>query len=56
MESIQALYGKDTAALVKYIAAPERKRTDFPGMPPQAYLGDETMKAIADYILNDLTH
>ncbi|MCY1268721.1 parallel beta-helix repeat-containing protein [compost metagenome] len=56
MASIQALYGKDSAALVKYIAAPERKRTDFPEMPPQAYLGDETLQAIANYILNDLTH
>ncbi|MGQ7814524.1 parallel beta-helix domain-containing protein [Metapseudomonas furukawaii] len=55
MQSIQALYGKDTAALAKYIAAPERKRSDFPEMPPQAYLGDETLQAIANYILNDLS-
>ena len=54
MQSIQALYVKNQAALVKYIAAPVRKRKDFPEMPPQAYLGEETMNAIAYYILSEL--
>ncbi|MFC5695476.1 parallel beta-helix domain-containing protein [Pseudomonas sp. GCM10022186] len=55
MQSIQALYGKDEAALVKYIANPVRKRSDFAEMPPQAYLGDETLKAISHFILNELS-
>jgi len=55
MQSIQTLYGKDEAALVAFIANPVRKRTYFPEMPPQAYLGDEALKAISHYILNDLS-
>lgn len=54
IQSIQAMYGKDEAALAKFIANPVRKRTDFAEMPPQAYLGDETIKAISHYILNDV--
>ncbi|MCP1620129.1 parallel beta-helix repeat protein [Pseudomonas sp. SLBN-26] len=54
MQSIQALYKDNPQGLVKFIAHPERKRSDFPEMPPQAYLGDETLSAIAHYILNDL--
>jgi parallel beta-helix repeat protein len=54
MQSIQALYGKDEEALAKFVSSPVRKRADFAEMPPQAYLGDETIKAISHYILNDL--
>lgn len=54
IQSIQAIYGKDEAALAKYVASPVRKRTDFAEMPPQAYLGDETIKAISYYLLNDV--
>ncbi|SIP93905.1 parallel beta-helix domain-containing protein [Aquipseudomonas alcaligenes] len=54
MQSIQALYKDNPQGLAKFIANPERKRSDFPEMPPQAYLGEETLSAIAHYILNDL--
>lgn len=53
--SIKALYDDDVDALVDYIANPVRKREDFGEMPSQAYLGEETLKAIANYILFDLT-
>lgn len=54
MQSIQALYGSDVEALVKYIEEPIRRRPDFPEMPAQGYLGDETLRAIAQYILFEL--
>ena len=54
MQSIQALYKDDLAALVEYVKSPVVKREGFPEMPPQAYLGDENLDAIADYILNKL--
>jgi parallel beta-helix repeat protein len=54
MQSIQALYKGNPQGLVSFVSHPVRKRADFPEMPPQAYLGEETISAIADYILNDL--
>ncbi|MCV2890952.1 c-type cytochrome [Ruegeria aquimaris] len=54
MQSIQALYDGDKSGMVAYINNPERKREDFPEMPPQSYLGAETLDAIAQYILEDL--
>lgn len=54
MQSIQALYIDSPEALVEYIRSPVRKRAGFPEMPPQAYLGEANLTAIAEYILNDL--
>jgi parallel beta-helix repeat protein len=54
MQSIQALYGKDTVTLAEYITSPIRKRKDFPEMPQQDYLGEKTINAISNYILNEL--
>lgn len=54
MQSIKALYAENPQGLIAFARKPERKRLDFPEMPAQAYLGDETLKAIADYILKDL--
>lgn len=54
MQSIKALYGKDEAALVKFISNPVHKRSDFAEMPAQAYLGEETLHAIAHYVLTEL--
>lgn len=48
---IQALYMDDPEGLMAYIKDPTKKRPDFPEMPSQAYLGDETLKAVADYML-----
>lgn len=54
MQSIQALYIDSPEALIEYITSPVRKRDGFPEMPPQAYLGEENLAAITEYILNDL--
>lgn len=54
IQSIKAIYGEDVAALQKYITEPVRKREDFPEMPAQDYLGEETLHAISQYILFDL--
>lgn len=54
IRSIQAMYKDQPSALAQFAAAPVRKRNDFPEMPPQNYLGEETLDAIANYILNDL--
>lgn len=54
VSTIKALYANKPDALADYAAEPTRKRHDFPEMPPQAYLGEETLAAIANYILNDI--
>lgn len=54
MQSIQALYNNNLPGLMAYIKQPVRKRKDFPEMPEQDYLGDKTIKAIANYILHEL--
>lgn len=54
MQSIQALYADNPHGMIDYIISPVRKRDGFPEMPPQAYLGEETLEAITQYILEDL--
>ncbi|HCE70132.1 MAG TPA: hypothetical protein DET67_02375, partial [Ruegeria sp.] len=54
VQSIQALYDGDPSGMVNYISNPVRKRDGFPEMPPQTYLGEETLDAIARYILEEL--
>ena len=54
MESIQALYQNDVKGLINYIIKPEKKRSGFPEMPPQGYLGEEALQGISNYILNEL--
>lgn len=49
---IQALYKDNPQALADYIANPVRKRKDFPEMPPQNYLSEETRLAVAEYMLS----
>ena len=51
VQTIQALYMDDPEGLVEYIKNPIKKRPDFPEMPPQGYLGDETLSAVAEYML-----
>jgi hypothetical protein len=38
--------------LAAYIAAPVKKRDDYPEMPPQNYLDEETRLAVAKYMLS----
>ncbi len=49
---IQALYKNNPQGIADYIANPVRKREDFPEMPPQAYLSEETRLAVAEYVLS----
>lgn len=54
--TIKALYGKDSARLADWIAHPTHKRMDYPEMPAQNYLSPEVRLAVANYILNELSH
>ena len=56
MVTIKALYGKDVARLAAWIAAPTHLRPDYPEMPTQAYLPADVRLAVANYILNELSH
>ncbi|MEM9254575.1 MAG: parallel beta-helix domain-containing protein [Pseudomonadota bacterium] len=51
VQIIQALYMDNPAGLAEYIANPIRKREDYPEMPPQNYLDEETRLAVANYML-----
>lgn len=48
---IQALYADNPQGIADYIAKPEKKREDFPPMPPQAHLNPEQRLAVAKYLL-----
>jgi len=51
MKTIQAMYMNRPQALADWIANPVKIRADYPEMPPQNYLDDETRLAVANYIL-----
>lgn len=51
VQIIQALYMDNPEGLAEYIAAPVKKRDDYPEMPPQNYLDAETRRAVAEYML-----
>ena len=48
---IQALYMDNPQGIVDYITNPVKKRDDYPEMPPQNYLDEETRMAVAKYML-----
>ena len=48
---IQAMYKNNPKGIADYIAKPVHKREDYPEMPPQNYLTEETRKAVAEYLL-----
>ena len=48
---IQALYKDNPQGIADYIADPIHKREDFPEMPPQNYLSEETRLAVAEFML-----
>ncbi len=52
IQTIQALYLENPEGLADYIANPIKKRDDYPEMPSQAYLGEETLYAVAEYVLS----
>ena len=49
--TIQALYANNPQGIVDYITSPVQKREDYPEMPPQNYLTEETRLAVAEYML-----
>jgi len=51
VQVIQALYRDRPEELAAYIAAPARKRDDYPEMPPQDYLSEDVRLAVAEYML-----
>ncbi|MCV6627277.1 MAG: right-handed parallel beta-helix repeat-containing protein [Cellvibrionaceae bacterium] len=52
VQQIQALYMDNPKGLAEYIAAPIKKRPNYPEMPPQNYLDEETRLAVAEYMLS----
>jgi parallel beta-helix repeat protein len=48
---IQAMYMDNPEGLAEFIAAPVKKRPDYPEMPSQAYLDEETRLAVAKFML-----
>ena len=51
VQIIQALYMDNPQGIADYIAAPTKKRSDYPEMPPQDYLDPATRLAVARYML-----
>ena len=51
VQVIQALYHEDPEGLAAYIASPDKVREDYPEMPPQDYLDEETRLAVAQHML-----
>ena len=49
--AIKAQYGDDAEAIAEYIAAPEKKRPDFPTMPPQDHISAAMRLEVAKYML-----
>lgn len=49
---IQAIYKDNPMGIAGYIANPVKKREGFPEMPAQAYLGGETLAAVAKYVMS----
>ena len=49
---IQEIYRDNPEGLAHYLAAPVKKRPDYPEMPPQDYLPKKTRLAVAEYLLS----
>jgi parallel beta-helix repeat protein len=52
VQIIQALYMDNPQGLADYIANPTKKRDDYPEMPKQDYLDEETRLAVAEHMLS----
>jgi len=51
---IQALYKENAQGMADWIAAPTKKRENFPEMPPQNYIREDIRVELARYILEDV--
>ncbi len=52
VQIIQALYMDNPQGIADFIANPTKKRDDYPEMPTQKYLDEETRLAVAKYMLS----
>jgi len=52
IQTIQAMYMDRPQDLADWIANPVKTRPDYPEMPPQNYLDQETRLAVAKYVLS----
>ena len=50
--TIQALYKDNPKGIADFITKPTHKRQDYPEMPPQNYLSDETRMEVAKFMLS----
>ncbi len=51
MQIIQGIYHDNPQGIVDYITNPTNLRENYPDMPKQDYLSEETKMAVAKYIL-----
>lgn len=51
VNALQAMYKDNPQGVADYIVNPEKRRPDFPEMPPQNYLTAETRMEVARYML-----
>ncbi len=51
VKEIQQKYAGNAAGIVGFANNPKAVRRNFPPMPPQSYLGDDKLKAVAHYML-----
>jgi len=51
MQAIQAIYHDNPQGIADYIVAPIKRDGDYPEMPPQNYLDEQTRFAVGEYIL-----
>ena len=49
---IQKIYKDNPMGVAAYIANPIKKREGYPEMPSQAYLGGDTLVAVAEYLMS----
>ncbi len=52
VQEIQAIYQDNPEGLAQYIAAPTKRRPNFPEMPSQSYLDPQTRLEVAKYMLS----
>jgi parallel beta-helix repeat protein len=54
MIAIQAMYRDNPEGLASYVTKPKKNWPGYPEMPPQNYLPEEALKAVANYIVYEL--
>ncbi|MEK9534483.1 MAG: cytochrome-c peroxidase, partial [Halieaceae bacterium] len=49
--AFKAQFGVYAGSIADYIANPQKKRPDFPTMPPQDHLSEPMRQLVAEYML-----